>query len=184
MTEISLNILDIAQNSIKAEAKLIEVAVEINTGADTLTVFINDDGCGMTPEQLERVADPFFTTRDTRSVGLGVPFFKDAAESTGGSFQILSELNTGTNVKAVFGLSHIDRTPLGDMNSTVETLVFYNTHIDFLYRYQVDGLKFTLDTREVRELLEGAPIDSPDVRAFISEFLAENTAEVNKSRIF
>jgi hypothetical protein len=184
MTELSLNILDIAQNSVKAEATLIELAVEIDTAKDTLTVLINDDGCGMNAEQLERVTDPFFTTRDTRSVGLGVPFFKDAAESTGGFFDIVSELNAGTQVKAVFGLSHIDRAPLGDMNATVEMLVFYNTHIDFMYRYKVDGAEFTLDTREIKELLEGAPIDAPDVKTFISEFLKENEAEINKGKIF
>jgi len=184
MTEISLNILDIAQNSIKAEAKLIEITVEVDTGADRLTVLINDDGCGMSPEQLEKVADPFFTTRDTRKIGLGVPFFKEAAESTGGNFTITSELNAGTKVRAVFGLSHIDRVPLGDMNSTVETLVFYNTHIDFLYRYKVDGGEFTLDTREIREVLEGVPLDTPDVKAYISEYLRENEAEVKKDGIF
>jgi len=184
MLELSLNILDIAQNSIKAEAALVEIAVEINTAADTLTVLINDNGWGMSPEQLENVTDPFYTTRNTRSVGLGVPFFKDSAESTGGSFSITSEKGKGTWVKAVFGLSHIDRTPLGDMNSTAETLIFYNTHIDFIYRYKVDENEFTLDTREIKELLEGAPIDAPDVKAFISEFLSENSSEVNQGKIF
>ncbi|MCL2638297.1 MAG: ATP-binding protein [Oscillospiraceae bacterium] len=184
MTELSLNILDIAQNSVKAQAKLIELAVEVDTAADTLTVLIKDDGCGMSAEQLERVTDPFFTTRDTRSVGLGVPFYKDAAESTGGSFEITSELGVGTQVTAVFGLSHIDRAPLGDINATVEMLVFYNTHIDFNYRYKVDDAEFTLDTQEIKELLEGAPIDAPDVKAFISEFLKENEAEVRKEKIF
>jgi len=184
LQEISLNILDVAQNSIKAEAKLIELLVEIDTMKDRLVVEINDNGCGMTKEQTENVTDPFFTTRETRKVGLGVPFFKEAAESTGGNFSIVSEVGTGTKVKAVFTLSHIDRVPLGDMNATVETLVFYNGGIDFLYRYCVDGESFSLDTREIRELLEGAPLDSPDVKAFISEFLKENTAEVNKGRVF
>jgi K+-sensing histidine kinase KdpD len=184
MTELSLNILDIAQNSIKAEAKLIGIAVEISSAENTLTVLISDNGCGMTREQLEKVTDPFFTTRDTRSVGLGVPFFKDAAESTGGFFDIVSEPYIGTQVKAVFGLMHIDRAPLGDMNSTVETLIFYNTHIDFTYRYKVDGSEFTLDTREVKDLLDGAPIDTPEVKAFIREFLKENAAEVSQNRVF
>ncbi|MCL2693575.1 MAG: ATP-binding protein [Oscillospiraceae bacterium] len=184
MTEISLNILDVAQNSVKANASLIELLVGIDTVKDTLTVRINDNGHGMSREQLERVTDPFFTTRDTRSVGLGVPFFKDAAESTGGSFCITSQEGEGTQVCAVFGLSHIDRAPLGDMNATVEMLVFYNTHIDFLYKYSVNDGEFALDTREIKELLEGAPLDAPDVKAFISEFLKENSAEVNKGRIF
>ncbi|MCL2020422.1 MAG: ATP-binding protein [Oscillospiraceae bacterium] len=184
MLELSLNILDVAQNSIKAQSTLIELDVEINSEQDRLVVLINDDGFGMSSEQLEKVTDPFFTTRDTRSVGLGVPFFKDAAESTGGEFKIESAPGKGTSVRAVFGLSHIDRVPLGDMNATVEMLVFFNTGIDFVYRYRVDDEEFALDTREIKELLEGAPIDSPEVKIFISEFLKENTTEINKGRIF
>ena len=183
MTELSLNILDIAQNSIKAGAALIEIIISVSTAQDTLTVQINDDGCGMDAMQVERVTDPFYTTRDTRSIGLGVPFFKEAAESTNGRFFITSEVGKGTQVKAVFALSHIDRAPLGDINATMETLIFYNTHIDFVYRYKVNANEFALDTREVKELLEGAPIDSPDVKAFISEFLKENEEEVKKNEI-
>lgn len=190
MQEISLNILDVAQNSVKAKATLIELAVEMNTAKDSLSVEIKDNGCGMTAETLEKVTDPFFTTRDTRKIGLGIPFFKEAAESTGGNFGITSEVNVGTTVKAGFGLSHIDRAPLGDLNSTVEMLVFYNTHIDFVYRYSVDSEEFTLDTREIAELLEITPeqraeaFSSPDVKEFISGFLKENTDEINKGRIF
>jgi len=184
MTEISLNILDVAQNSIKANASLVELFVGADTAADLLTVEINDDGCGMTEEILARVTDPFFTTRDTRSVGLGVPFFKDAAESTGGNFSITSEVGKGTRVKAVFGLSHIDRAPLGDINSTIETLVFYNTQLDFHYKYHLDGEEFSLDTREIKELLEGAPIDAPEVKEFISGYLKENSDEINKGKMF
>ncbi|MCL2108045.1 MAG: ATP-binding protein [Oscillospiraceae bacterium] len=184
MTELSLNILDVAQNSIKAEAKLVELFVLIDTAKDILTIEINDDGCGMPADILEKVADPFFTTRDTRNVGLGVPFFKEAAESTGGSFSITSETGKGTRVKATFTLSHIDRMPLGDINSTVETLVFYNTHLDFHYKYHLDGEEFSLDTREIKELLEGQPIDAPEVKEFISGYLAENSNEINKTQTF
>ena len=131
LPEISLNVLDIAQNSIRAEADLIEIGVLIDRKADTLTVIINDNGCGMTEEQIAHVEDPFFTTRSTRKIGLGVPFFKMSAIITGGSFEITSEVKVGTKVKAVFVLSHIDRMPLGDINSTIHTLVTYNTNIDF-----------------------------------------------------
>ena len=91
MPEISLNVLDVAQNSIRAEAKLVEIDVIADTAADTLEITIKDDGCGMTEEQLQKVTDPFFTTRTTRKIGLGIPFFKLAAESTGGSFSISSQ---------------------------------------------------------------------------------------------
>ena len=153
MTEISLNILDVAQNSVRAEATLIEISVAIDTAGDKLTVTIKDNGCGMSEEQVENVTDPFFTTRTTRKIGLGIPFFKQSAEMTGGSFSIKSELGVGTTTEAVYVLSSIDRMPLGDMTQTIHSLVTMNTHIDFLYTYSADDKDFTLDTREFREIL-------------------------------
>lgn len=113
MPEISLNILDVAENSIRAQATFVEITVDVQPAQDILTVLIRDNGQGMTAEETARAEDPFFTTRTTRKVGLGIPFFRQAAVSTGGSFQIDSEKGKGTTVKAVFGLSHIDRMPLG-----------------------------------------------------------------------
>lgn len=179
LPEISLNVLDIAQNSIRAEADLIEIGVYIDRKADTLTVIINDNGCGMTAEQIAHVEDPFFTTRSTRKIGLGVPFFKMSAIITGGSFEITSEVKVGTKVKAVFVLSHIDRMPLGDINSTIHTLVTYNTNIDFVYTYEFDGQSFVLDTRQMREILGGVPLDAPEVSEYIKEYLDENKKEAD-----
>ncbi|MCH5348875.1 MAG: ATP-binding protein [Oscillospiraceae bacterium] len=180
MTEISLNILDVAQNSVRAEASLIEITVDINTGTDRLEIVIKDDGCGMTPEQLESVTDPFFTTRTTRSIGLGIPFFKQSAELTGGSFDIKSEVGVGTETRAVYVLSSIDRMPLGNMTQTIHSLVTMNTHINFLYTYSADGKSFTLDTREFKEILgEDADFAAPDVSNFIMDYLTENHAEVS-----
>ena len=180
MTEISLNILDVAQNSVRADATLIAIRVEVDTVKDLLTVVIKDDGCGMTKEQIKKVEDPFFTTRTTRKVGLGVPFFKMAALSAGGSFEILSTPGEGTTVEAVFGLSHIDRMPLGDINSTIHTLITMNTHIDFVYTYAFNERSFTLDTREFKEILGGIPLDTPDVSEYIKAYLAENKMEVDQ----
>ena len=179
LPEISLNVLDIAQNSIRAEADLIEIGIYIDRKADTLTVIINDNGCGMTAEQIAHVEDPFFTTRSTRKIGLGVPFFKMSAIITGGSFEITSEVKVGTKVKAVFVLSHIDRMPLGDINSTIHTLVTYNTNIDFVYTYEFDGQSFVLDTRQMREILGGVPLDAPEVSDYIKEYLDENKREAD-----
>ena len=179
MTEISLNVLDIANNSIRAEASLIEIIIQIQRDMDQLTITIADNGCGMTKAQIEKVVDPFFTTRTTRKVGLGVPFFKMAAESTGGSFHIESSPGAGTKVIAVFGLSHIDRMPLGDMNSTMHTLITLNTQIDFYYQYILDDKDFTLDTREFRKILNDVPLNSPEVSAYIKEYLQENQYEVD-----
>ena len=174
-----MNVLDVAENSVRAGAALIEITVEVDPDKDTLTIVIGDDGCGMTKEQVERVTDPFFTTRTTRKIGLGVPFYKMAAENTGSSFSIDSEAGKGTVVTAVFGLSSIDRMPLGDMNGVIHTLITFNTHIDFVYTYRYGDRAFTLDTREFKEVLEGMPLDTPEVSQYIKEYLAENKQETD-----
>ncbi|MCR5685564.1 MAG: ATP-binding protein [Lachnospiraceae bacterium] len=181
MPEISLNILDVAENCVKAKASLVELTVRADSGQNTLTVIIKDNGCGMSKEQVEAVTDPFFTTRTTRKVGLGVPFFKMAAESSGGSFGIESELGVGTVVTAVFMLDSIDRMPLGDMVSTMHMLITMNEHMDFVYNYSVDGREFTLDTRQFREVLGDVSFAEPEVSAYIRDFLKENTAEVTEN---
>ena len=123
MQELSLNILDIAENSVKAGASLITVAVCYRPAADRLTVTITDDGCGMDAETVRKVTDPFYTTRTTRRVGMGLPLWKMAAEMTGGAMTVESAPGVGTTVTAVFGLSHIDRLPLGDLPQTMATLI-------------------------------------------------------------
>jgi len=182
MTEISLNVLDVAENSIRANADFIQISVTVNSLQDRLTIVITDNGCGMTAEQIAHVEDPFFTTRTTRSVGLGVSFFKYAAEITGGEFSIISEPGKGTVVTAVFVLSHIDRMPLGDMTCTMHTLIIFNTNIDFLYSYIVDDNSFTLNTREFREILGNVSFNMPEVSTYIKEYLQENEYEVNNGR--
>ncbi|MDO4268863.1 MAG: ATP-binding protein [Eubacteriales bacterium] len=179
MPEISLNILDVAENSTRAGAALVEITVDADFKADRLTVIIRDDGCGMDPEQVSRVTDPFFTSRTTRKVGLGVPFFKYAAESTGGSFSIESRVGAGTTVTAVFVLSHIDRMPLGDITGTIHTLVIYHPETDFLYRYRYNGASFELDTRQFREILGDIPFDTPEISAYIKDYLTENKLETD-----
>ena len=182
MPELSLNVLDIAQNSVRADASLTEIRVTVDTPADKLTIVVSDNGCGMTEEQIEKVTDPFFTTRTTRKVGLGVPFFKMAAEITGGEFNITSKLGVGTTTTAVFGLSNIDRMPLGDMAGTISSLVGMNPERDFIYTFDRDGKSFTLDTREFREILgEDVSLSEPDVMAYITAYINENTEECGGS---
>lgn len=183
MPEISLNVLDVAENSIRAEASLVEILVTIDLEENMLKVQIIDDGKGMTEEQMAKVTDPFFTTRTTRKVGLGIPFFKLAAEATGGSFQIESEVGKGTKVTTIFKLDHIDRMPLGDINSTIHTLVVYNPQTDFLYRYTYGQESFELDTRQMKEILGGVPLDAPEVSAYIKEYLDENKSETDGGAI-
>lgn len=179
MQELSLNILDIAQNSVKAGATLVRVGVTVE--ANALTIEIADNGCGMSPEFLQRVTDPFTTTRTTRKVGLGIPLFKQSAEMTGGSFSISSEPGVGTAVRATFVLDSIDRMPLGDLADTVCSLLY--EQIDFVWHYAVDGRSFDFDTREIKAELGGIPIDSVQVVAFLKSMVEENIESVNGGRI-
>ncbi|WP_033126329.1 MULTISPECIES: ATP-binding protein [Eubacteriales] len=179
MPEISLHILDVAENSVRAGASLVKIEVLADTARNTLSITIADNGCGMSGEQLAKVSDPFFTTRSTRKVGLGIPFFKQAAEGTGGSFSIRSKEGAGTVTEAVFVLDSIDRMPLGDMTATIHTLVTCHEEMDFYYRYARDGREFTLDTREMKEILGNVPLSSPEVSGFLKEYLDENWREVD-----
>jgi hypothetical protein len=180
MPEISLNLLDVAENSVRANASCIEILVDIRPKEDSLVIQIEDDGCGMTQEQVAQVQDPFFTTRTTRKVGLGVPFLKQACESTGGSFVIHSEVLKGTKVVATFGLSHIDRMPLGDLNATIYSLVVFHEGIRICYTYRYDGREFTLDTAQLREVLgDDIPFSNAEVSQFIKEYLSTNQEQVD-----
>ena len=179
MPEISLNVLDVAENSTRAGASLVTITIDADFTSDRLSIVIDDNGCGMTPQQVEQVTDPFFTSRTTRKVGLGVPFFKLAAESTGGSLSTTSGPGVGTTVTAVFVLSHIDRMPLGDINTTIHTLVIYHPETDFVYRYRYNDRSFTLDTREFRQVLGDIPFASPEISAYIMDYLSENKLETD-----
>lgn len=180
LPEISLSILDITQNSIKAQASLIELFLHRKVKEKELVFRIRDNGCGMNPQQLANVTDPFFTSRTTRKVGLGVPFLKQSAECTGGVFEIESEEGVGTMMYALFHTDHIDCMPLGDITSTILSLVTLNEQCDFVYTYQVDDRSFMMDTREFRAVLgDDISFAAPDVRDFIQEFLMENKKETD-----
>ena len=173
MKELSLNILDIAENSVKAKSTFVEI---ILTETDqTVTLLIKDDGTGMSEEIVKGVTDPFYTTRTTRKVGLGLPLLKMAAEQTGGRIEITSSQgeNHGTSVKAVFYKNHLDFTPLGDVISTVTTLIQGHPDTDFLFVHQRGEKEVRLDTRELRQVLEGVPLNTYDVIQWINEYLRE-----------
>ena len=182
MTDLSLYILDITMNSVRAGAKNIEVKLEeINK---VLTVTITDDGCGMTAEQVEKLSNPFFTTRTTRKVGLGIPFLRLLAEQTGGRVDIESKSEKefedhGTTVTAVFHSDHIDFVPLGDLCETMITLVQGSPDIDFVYSHTSDdGTAVALDTREMRAILgDDIPLNSYEILEFIRGFLKDQYAQ-------
>lgn len=180
MKEISLNVLDIAENSVKANATLTEIF--IYEAGDTLTLTIKDDGCGMNEETVKSVIDPFYTTRTTRKVGLGIPLLKLACEQTGGTLSItssVSETDHGTTVTAVFYKNHIDFTPLGDIISSIVTLIQGHPDTDFLFRHVTDKGTAELDTREIRAVLEDVPLDTYEVIIWIGDNLREQYKAFN-----
>ncbi len=178
MEELSLHLLDLIQNSVKAGASLIEIIITEKAGL--LTIELNDNGCGMSEEFLQRVESPFTTTRTTRKVGLGIPLFKQAALMAGGDFGIISRQGEGTRIKASFEIDNIDRAPMGDLAGTILGQVL-STPVtpDYRLLYAVEDASFEFDTREIRRQLEGVPLDAPDVIAWMKDYLEEGIRELN-----
>lgn len=176
MKELSLHLLDIVKNSTAAGASL--VRVELTEDKErALTIVVADNGRGMSPELLAQVSDPFTTTRTTRKVGLGIPLYRMAAEQTGGSVTLESAEGVGTTVTAVFHLEHLDCAPLGDLPGTMALIIQGSPKSDFLLTHTTPTGSYTLDTREMRELLgEEVPLDAPEVFAWVTEYLREQEA--------
>lgn len=183
MKELSLNILDITYNSIKAKAEKIEISVIESAARNLIEIEIKDNGCGMSEEFLAQVTDPFVTTRTTRKVGLGIPLFKQSAEDTDGRFSITSKVGEGTAVYASFRLDHLDRAPIGDMSSTLVSLIQANDQIHFLYRHVTDSGEFMLDTDELHEQLGDVPLSEPAVLGWIGEYINENLEDIQGGKI-
>lgn len=176
MKELSLHILDILQNSITAGATLIELSLIEDEAADLLSFTITDNGKGMSEEMVRQVTDPFVTGRKTRKVGLGIPLLKAAAEHTGGGVKIQSAVGRGTSLCAEFGYRHIDRQPLGDMAETMLGVLTSYEQVDFVYYHRVNKKEYTLDTRQIKEILGEVSFQEPEVLLWLSDFLKENEA--------
>lgn len=183
MTELSLHILDIVKNSTKAGASLVKVDITESTAQNVIKITITDNGCGMDEEFLKGVTDPFKTTRTTRKVGMGLSLFKTAAELTGGTFDITSKVGEGTVVKAEFVRDSIDRQPLGDMASTMVTLVSGSESTDFVYRHDFNGNVFEFSTIQVKEILGDVAITAPDVLAWINGYIEEGLQDIYADNI-
>ena len=163
MRELSLHILDIAENGITAGADCIHILVEEARATDLLTLKITDNGQGMPAEKINKLTDPFVTSRTTRRVGLGLSLLATAAERCEGRLTVKTEPGAGTEVGATFRYSHIDRAPVGDMAATITTLIMGNPQIDFVYTHIIDGEEFTLDTRELKAEMGTLSLTNPVV---------------------
>jgi hypothetical protein len=155
--------MDIAENGIAAGADLIIIHVLQRDADDLLEIVIADNGRGIPSGLLKKAADPFFTTKTTRRIGLGLSLFKEAAKRCDGEFRLKSEEGKGTEVFASFKLNHIDLAPLGDMAGSISCLIMGNPGVDFLYIHEINGESFSLDTRDLRKELDGVPLNSPEV---------------------
>jgi anti-sigma regulatory factor (Ser/Thr protein kinase) len=182
MEDLSLHILDIAENCIDAQAKKIEIRLKENTEKDLLSLEIVDDGKGMKEEMVKKVLDPFFTTKINRRVGLGLPLLAQAAKAANGRLTIQSQPGKGTKVKATFKLSHIDTKPLGDIVQTLMTLIVAHPEIDIFYKHQINDKKFLLATQEIKKRLDTLPINSPEVISFIKKNLREGIASLRREK--
>jgi hypothetical protein len=167
LRELALHVMDIAENGLSAQADLLTLHIVEDRKKSHLRVTITDNGRGMSQETLQRVTDPFFTTRTTRRVGLGLSLLREASKRCDGAFEIKSEEGKGTEVSASFRLDHIDLAPMGDMAGSLVSLIMGYPEVDFVYTHEVDGHAFHLDTRDIKKELEGVPVNHPEVLKYI-----------------
>lgn len=180
MIDLSMHLMDIVQNSIRANAKTIDIIFEEKTKAYTLTFMVNDDGIGMDKGILKKLDDAFFTTRNTRKVGLGIPLLKMTCEQTGGNLEIKSEPKMGASVKAVYRTNHPDCLPMGDISGTLSLLLKANPKIRFRVLYRLDDDEFQFDSEELKKL--GIDLNTAEMFFALKEFFAANFEELFQKR--
>ncbi len=180
MEDLSLHILDIAENSVDAQAKIVRIRLTEDRPKDLLVLEIADDGRGMEREMVKRVLDPFVTTKTTRRVGLGLPLLAESARAANGKLRIQSNPGQGTRVKATFQLSHIDTKPLGDIAQTMITLIIGHPEVDFLYSHKINRFRYTFDTRELKDKIDGLPLQAPQVVSFIKKNINDGLDRIRR----
>ena len=178
MKELSLHILDLVQNSTRAEASQVNISIVEAPQYDTYTLVIRDNGKGMDAETVKRVTDPFYTTRTTRKVGLGLSLMKQNAMLTGGDLTVESQPGEGTKLNILMGFSHLDRPPAGKLPEVLYMLMAGNPNVRFVYEHQTPYGKFTADSDEILEMLEGLPLHLPEIRKGLTEYLSNGLESI------
>ena len=181
MKELSLHILDIVQNSIHAKSSLIGVEITELPTDNQLVITITDNGKGMNEEELARAVDPFYTSRTTRKVGLGLSLFRQNAEMTGGSLEMKSNPGKGTRVTAVFGFNHPDRPVMGDLVGTILLLICSTDESDYVFKHHTPVGVYELDTREIRQIVGNVSFNHPEIRSFLKDMIRENLEQIQIS---
>lgn len=174
MKDLSFHITDIIQNSVRAGST--RITLHITEYPEYIKIFIADNGCGMDAETIRRISNPFYTTRTTRRVGLGIPFLIQNAEQTGGSVEITSTVGEGTNVTATFNPTHIDCPPWGDLPGTVAMTITGNPQLDIYFSYQKESESFGIATSQLREVLDDIPLSHPKVMLYLKEMIKNGIA--------
>jgi hypothetical protein len=178
MLELAAHILDIAENSVRAGARLVEIIINEDDAKNFLSIEINDDGSGMTKEEIKKSFDPFYTTKKVRRIGLGIPLLADAAKRAGGKLYLKSTKGEGTKLKATFQMDHLDRQPMGNILTTVITLIAGNSFVDFIYKHMHNDRRFSLDTREIRNEIGDLPINHSEILRYIRDIINEGLSEI------
>jgi len=177
MKDLSMHIMDVVQNSVRAQADTVKLLIAVEE--QYLVITVEDNGTGMDEVTLKKVTDPFYTSRTSRKVGMGIPLIKQNAELTGGSISLSSTVGSGTTLSAKFGLNHIDRPPMGDVCATAAMIITGNNGVNVLFEVVKGNKKFALSTNEVKEILGDVDIRIPKVTSFLKEMIAENLKELN-----
>jgi len=181
MKTLSDHILDIVQNSIRAKATLIEIIVEENKKSDLCILRITDNGCGMDKETLEQATNPFFTTRLTRKIGLGLSLLKQNAEMANGKFSIRSEPMKGTKVEAIFQFSHFDKPELGDIWETFYLTMHANKNVELVYEQIVNNKSFKISSTDIKSNIRGVSLQQPEIKRAITDLIKNNISELQKT---
>lgn len=175
MNDLSLHLLDIARNSVRAKATEILIRFEEAPSQDCIGFLIRDNGCGMTPEQVQQATDPFFTTRTTRRFGMGLPLLRQSAEQAGGALELHSEPKKGTETRVRFRISHLDCPPIGRLANAVALIICGHPGCRIHFEYRYEDRIFRLDADELREALDGIPLEDPRVVRWTEELIQEST---------
>ncbi len=183
MEELSLHIIDLVENSKRAGAKNIRVEIRMWSEKDLLCLKVSDDGCGIKPEEILKVQDPFYSTKKNKKVGLGIPLLKQNAEMCDGKFEINSSPGKGTEVLACFKLSHIDRPPIGNLDDTILTLIVGSPEFNIEFIVSFDNSEFSLSTEELKKILGPVPLSNPDVIKFLKNYIDEGTGFLKAKKI-
>lgn len=180
MKDLSLHILDIVQNAITAGASLIRIGIVEDSANDFCSISVSDNGKGMTAEQVNKVKDPYFTSRTTRKVGMGIPLLEQTSRQANGILKIVSAPGVGTTIEATMVHNHIDRPAWGDLAGVVSLLAGSNPELDFIFRYEKEGKEFLFDTKEIKEVLEGMPLSELPVIKYMKQMIAEGLSELGE----